>query len=172
MKYKQKIDFIIEGILLICSIALLIFGIFTNNNVKEIYIIMLSLYATLNLIQYLLTKQSKDYEGLYSFIASLAIIIMTIFFYKEDNLTIALLILGWTTLMSIIKYIKTDYYNDHRDRMWKIRIFTLVIFMINGIICSIALLTCPNKVLILGYFFFIHGILEFIDPFTKYLIHN
>jgi uncharacterized membrane protein HdeD (DUF308 family) len=172
MKYKQKVDCVIDVLLLIAGIILLINGIFNNDNVKYIFIFMMSFYAILNLIKFLLTKESKDYEGLYTVIGSLALIILTIISYKDNNISIALLVLGWTTIMSIIKYIKADYYNDHRDRMWKIRIFTLIIFMINGIICTFALLESSDKILILGYFFFINGILEFIDPFTKYLINN
>ena len=68
------------------------------------------------------------------------------------------------------RIIKTDYYNDRHDRMWKIRMFTLVIFIIIGIFSSLSLLVVDNKILLLGYYFFINGVLETIDPITKYLI--
>ena len=72
--------------------------------------------------------------------------------------------------MAIIKFIKTDYYNDRHDRMWKVKMFTLVIFILAGTFSSLAMLTIDNKLLILGYYFFIHGVLEIIEPITKYLI--
>ena len=74
-------------------------------------------------------------------------------------------------MMSVIKFIKTDYYNDRKDRMWKIRIFTLLSFIIVGVLTSISLnYNSDVQVLILGYFFLIHGLLELVDPLTKYLI--
>ena len=73
--------------------------------------------------------------------------------------------------MTIIKFVKADYYNDRRDRMWKFRIVTLVLFVIVAILTSIALNYNSNvQVLVVGYFFLIHGILELTDPIVKYLI--
>ena len=170
MKFKQKVDFISDILLLIIGIGLLTLGILNIGNIKNIFIVIMFIYAVINFFQYFLTKQAKDYEGLYTFISSIVIALMTIFLYKDNNLTIALLLLGWISIMAIIKFIKTDYYNDRHDRMWKVEIFSLVIFMIAGIFSSLAILTVDSKILILGYFFFINGVLEIIDPITKYLI--
>ena len=47
----------------------------------------------------------------------------------------------------------------------------LVVFMIAGVLTGISFnFTNDVKVLVLGYFFFIHGLLELIDPLTKYVI--
>ena len=55
--------------------------------------------------------------------------------------------------------------------MWKLRIVLLLLFMLIGIVTSISLNYSDNvRVMVLGYFFLIHGILELIDPITKYLI--
>ena len=170
MKFKQKTDFISNILLLIIGVVLLSLGILKIGNIKVLFISVMVIYAIINFIQYFLTRQSKDYEGLYTSISSIVIALMTLFFYKENSLTIALLLLGWTSIMAIIKFIKTDYYNDRRDRMWKIRIFTLVIFIITGVFSSLSLLVVDNKILLLGYYFFINGVLETIDPITKYLI--
>ncbi len=170
MKYKQKVDFISDILLIIIGIILLILSILNIGNVKIIFIAVMSTYAIVNFLQYFLTKQTKDYEGLYTFISSVVIALMTLFLYQDNNLTIALLLLGWTFIMAIIKFIKTDYYNDRHDRMWKVKMFTLVIFILAGTFSSLAMLTIDNKLLILGYYFFIHGVLEIIEPITKYLI--
>lgn len=169
MKQKQKIDFVINTLLIIIGISILILSLF-NFEIKYLFMGTLGLYGILNLIQFILSKKSLDYEGLYTFLASIAILLMTYFLYHGSSLTLALLILGWTTIMAVIKFIKTDYYNDRRDRMWKIRIFTLVVFIITGIISSILIINKGNSLMVVGYFFFIHGILELVDPITKYLL--
>lgn len=171
MKPKQKVDFIIDLILMIIGIINIFLGVIHFNNIKSLFVIIMFLYTILNLVQYLLTKKNKDLEGLYTFLASLTIAIVAIFINLDNTNNLTLLLLSWVILMSVIKFIKTDYYNDRKDRMWKIRIFTLVVFMIAGVLTGISFnFTNDVKVLVLGYFFFIHGLLELIDPLTKYVI--
>ena len=171
MKPKQKVDFIIDLILMIIGIINIFLGVIHFNNIKLLFVIIMFLYTILNLVQYLLTKKNKDLEGLYTFLASLTIAIVAIFINLDNTNNLTLLLLSWVILMSVIKFIKTDYYNDRKDRMWKIRIFTLVVFMIAGVLTGISFnFTNDVKVLVLGYFFFIHGLLELIDPLTKYVI--
>lgn len=73
--------------------------------------------------------------------------------------------------MGIAKLIKTNYYNDKRDRMYKLRIFTLVAFLVLGLLTSINLYYDQEiQVVVLGFFFYTHGILELVDPLVKYLL--
>lgn len=75
--------------------------------------------------------------------------------------------------MSLIKLKKADYYHDRRDRMGKINIFMLVVFIITGLLTAINL-GYDNKVqiIILGYFFLVNGLLQMIDPIVKSLISH
>ena len=171
MKTKQKVDFGIDLALVVIGICNIILGIFGYTNIKLLLLVIFLIYALINLLQYVLTNKSQDFEGLYTFLASIVLSIVSYFidFTKVNNL--AIVILAWVIMMSVIKFIKTDYYNDRKDKMWKIRIFTLISFIIIGVLTSISLNYDKNvQVLIIGYFFFIHGILELIDPLTKYLI--
>ena len=171
MKTKQKVDFIIDLLLLVIGMITIFLGIIHFDRIRIVFEAIMVLYAILNLIQFILTKKNKDYEGLYTFFASFVIAMFANFidFTSTNNLT--LLLLSWVIIMSVIKFIKTDYYNDRKDRMWKIRIFTLVAFMLIGILTGISFnFTNDIKVLVLGYFFFIHGLLELIDPLTKYVL--
>ena len=71
MNKKQIVDLITATILIICGSILLVFPLFKIVNVKIIFMSILGLYALMNLIQFLLTKKDKDYEGLFTTIASL-----------------------------------------------------------------------------------------------------
>ena len=171
MKLKQKIDTVINSTLIVLGLLTIAAGAFKFSNIKTVFIAIMFSYALLNLFQFISTRKSKDYEGLYTFLASLTIGIVDLFlpFSNENILTISLM--SWVTIMAVIKFIKTDYYNDRKDRMWKLRVILLLLFIMVGIITSISLNYSDSvNVMIIGYFFLIHGILELIDPITKYLI--
>ena len=64
-----------------------------------------------------------------------------------------------------------DYYHDKKDRMWKIRLLNLGLFIITGILTCINLAHISTvQVLVIGFFMLIHGILELLDPIVKTLI--
>ena len=171
MKTKQKIDTIINSFLVIIGLLIVLLAVLKYSDVKTIFLVVMFSYALLNLLQFILTRTSKDYEGLYTFLASLAVGIIDIFFSFESENVLAISLMSWVTMMSVIKFIKTDYYNDRKDKMWKLRIVLLALFMLIGIVTSISLNYSDNvRIMVLGYFFLIHGILELIDPITKYLI--
>ena len=171
MKTKQKIDTVINTFLIVIALLIILLAVLKYSNVKLIFLIVMFSYAILNLLQFLLTKESKDYAGLYTFLASMAVGIIDIFFSFDSKNVLPISIMAWVSIMSIIKFIKADYYNDRKDKIWKLKIIMLVLFMIVGIVTSISLNYSDNvRVMVLGYFFLIHGILELIDPITKYLM--
>ena len=171
LKAKQKVDFVVDLFLVIIGMLIVILGILKFSNVKVLFVSTLFVYAVLNLMQFILTRKEKDYEGLYTTFASCAIACADIFLDFNNVNVISVSIMAWVTMMSVIKFIKTDYYNDRKDRMYKFRIVSLVFFIITGILVSLSLNYSANvQVLVLGYFFLIHGLLELIDPITKYLI--
>ena len=171
MKIKQKVDMVINSFLIVIGILIIILAALKYNEVKTVFLCVMFSYAVLNLIQFLLTRKSKDYEGLYTFIASMAVGLIDLFYTFSNTTVIIVSIMSWVIMMSVIKFIKTDYYNDRKDKMYKLRIATLVLFIITGILVSLSLNYSSNvQVMVMGYFFLIHGILELIDPITKYLI--
>lgn len=172
MKTKQKVDLSIALCLIFIGIILLIMPLIKITNIKWLSTIVFSLYTVLNFIQFILTRKSKDYEGLYSAVASLIVLIINIFLNPSNSpRSLAMLLMLWITLMSLAKLIKTDYYHDRRDRMWKFRIFNLILFILSGILTSINLSYSREvQIIVIGFFMLIHGILELFDPITKYLI--
>ena len=170
MKIKQMVDFFIESILLILGLVILIMGIFNYSNIRVIFVSALFTYAIFNFIQYILTKESKDMEGLYTALASIFVGIADLYIPFNNNLVLPLSIMAWTILMSIIKLIKADYYNDRKDRVWKYKMVTLIVFMVISVLTSVALNYNSNvQVLIMGYYFIINGILEVSEVLVKYL---
>lgn len=172
MKRKQIVDLITAVTLIIVGSILLIFPLLKIVNVKYIFMGVLSFYGVMNLIQYLLTTKSKDYEGLFTMIASIiTLIILGLVNIEKNPLNLALTLFVWITLMSLIKLKKCDYYHDRHKKIYILRIITLILFVLTGLLCTINLYYEPQvQVLVLGFFYFIHGILELVDPITNYLI--
>lgn len=171
MNKKQIVDLITAIFLIICGSALLLFPLFHFVKVKWIFAGILGIYTILNLIQFLLTSKSKDFEGLFTSLASLLVLIISL------NLDIAnvpwylaLCLLIWIILLSLIKLKKSDYYNDRKNKVWIFKIITLILFILSGLLTTMNLYYENDiQVLILGYFFLIHGMLELFDPITIYL---
>ena len=67
--------------------------------------LLFALYAIINLVQYILTRKDKDYEGLHTFIISTITVILTFFFDVEKSPnTLAMIMMFWITLMSLTKF--------------------------------------------------------------------
>ncbi len=169
---KQKVDMIIALILILIGAILLVLPLFKITNVKWLMMGVFSLYIILNIIQFILTKDSKDYEGIHSAFASLvALIVILVFDIESKPKYLAMVLMLWIGLMAITKLKKADYYHDRQNRMWKYRIFNLILFILVGLLTSINLAYSSSvQILIIGFFMLTHGILELFDPVTIYLL--
>jgi len=174
MNKKQIVDLIIALLLIIVGSALLVLPILHFIEVKIIFLCVLGVYGVLNLIQYLLTLKNKDYEGLFTALACIIVFVIVSFLNVDSNKWyLALSLFIWIILMSLIKLKKADYYNDRKNRIWIMKIITLIIFILCGLLTTINLYYENDiQVLVLGYFYLIHGIIELLDPVTFYLLEK
>ena len=171
MKTKQKVELIIATFLILCGSILLIFPLFHFVEVKIIFITVMGVYALLNLIKFILIRKTKDYEGLFTSLASLIVLTIALFLdISKVPWYLALTLFIWISLMSIIKLKKADYYNDRKNGIWILEIVCLILFILSGLLSTINLYYENDiQVLVLGYFYLIHGILEIIDSLVIHL---
>lgn len=172
MKRKQRIDLYVALILIAIGVIILILPLFNLTDIKYMLIIIFALYAIINLIQYVSTKESNDYEGLQTFLASIVgVIACTLIDVASSPANLAYVLMLWIIIMSLSKLKKIDYYHDRKDKMWMIHLVTLILFIISGLLTSFNLAyTKETQTLIIGYFLFTHGILELFDPVVKTII--
>ena len=172
MKKKQIVDLIIALILVLCGSLLLIFPLLSFINVKKIFLVVLIVYGLLNLIQFLLTIKDKDYEGLFTAFASfITIVVVSSLDIEKVPWYLALSLFIWIILMSLIKLKKADYYHDRKNNVWILKIVTLILFILSGLLTIINLYYSSDvQILVLGFFYLIHGILELLDPLTLYIV--
>ncbi len=164
MKNKNLVDIIVATLFIILGLITIILPTFNITNIKLILAIIFSGYTLFNLGQFYLTRKSKDTEGLFTGIISLLILVGILFIdYKENYFNLALIMFIWIAAVSFVKLNKCDYYHDRKNKMWIYKVIALGIFVVVGIVTCFNLYT-DNKLLILGYYFLINGILELIDP--------
>ncbi len=174
MSKKQVVDLLIAVFLIICGSVMLVLPLFRFVDIKIIFLVVLGVYAVLNLIQFILTMSSKDYEGLLTSIASvITFVVVLMLDVSKVPLNLAISLFLWVILMSLIKLKKADYYNDRENKVWILKAITLALFILSGLLTTINLYYENDiQVLVLGFFFFIHGILELFDPITVYLVQE
>lgn len=172
MTRKQIIDLITAVFLIICGSIILIFPLFHFVKIKYIFIGVLIVYALLNLIHFILTYKNKDYESLYTVIASVIVLILVSYLNVEKvPWYLALSLFIWVILMSLIKLKKADYYNDRANKLWILKVISLSLFILTGLLATINLYYENDiQTLILGFFFLIHGILQLFEPLCNYLM--
>ena len=167
---KIKVDLITGIILLFVSIFVLLSPVFDINDMKIILEILTIIYTISNLGRFILNKDSKDYEGLFTGIISLILFISLFFINLNNSLTLSLLIFAFVFAMSFIRLKKADYYHDRKNKLWILEVTTLIIFIISGLLASISiLLTNDGNVFMIGFLFFINGFIEIIDPIVNYI---
>lgn len=173
MKRKEKVDLITAITLVVLGAVLLTFPLLRVVNVKYIFMGVLSFYGIMNLLQFLFTTNDKDYEGLFTMVASIISLILLGFLDIENPVNLALILFVWIVCMSLIKLKKCDYYHDRHKKIYILKIVTLILFILSGLLSVINLYYEPEvQILVLGFFYFIHGILELVDPITNYLMNN
>ncbi len=170
MNTKQKVDATSAILFLICGCFLLLCPLFQINNINILFIMTMGFYTLINFGKFLLTKEQNKYEGLFSSGAAFIVGIIAVFFQiNESVLNLTILLFIWITLESLIKLKRADYYHDRKSKLWILEIIYLILFILFGVLTGVNLnQPIDIQILLLGYFFFFHGILEFTNPMITY----
>lgn len=171
METKQKVDMTNSIFMMLIGMIIITISAFYDLKLELIIPITFGLYTVSNTIRFILNRKSKDYDGLHTALASIVSLIVAIVIGMTTPKKLFIVLMVWTILISLTKLKKADYYHDRRDRMWKLRLFTLITFIITSIITSINLAN-TNITLIIGFYFLINGLLETFDPIAKTLIKH
>lgn len=172
MKKKELIDLITSLSLMIFASVILLLPTFKINDLSFILKIIFGFYTLIKIAQFILTIKEKDYESCLTSIISL-IGFIALIFIKASTKNIALILLIWMALMCLIKLKKADFYHDRANKMWILRLFILFVFLTTGLLTGINLYYDASvQTIIVGFFFFINGMLDAIDPIALYLMEE
>jgi len=171
MKRKTIFDLITSIILILCSSAVMLFPLFNISNIKLAFLIVMTVYIVSNLINYALVKKTKDKEGLLTvIICMIATFLLLIIDISTKPLNLAIIILIWIFGMSLVKLKKADYYHDRKNNLWISNMVSLFIFVLIGLLTVINLYYSKEvRILLIGSFFFVNGVLDAMDPLMNYI---
>ena len=172
MDRRTLVEFIIAWFLVLAGAIITILPIFNINNIKRVFIIIISFYGIIHILKNFFIINAKDYSGFRTSVACVVVLLIMFFLDINDSpWNLALILFIWVILMSLTKLKESDYYHDRKNKLWELNIVNLILFIISGILASVNLYyTGDIQILVLGFFFLINGILELIDPLVAYII--
>ena len=172
MDRRTLVEFITAWFLVLAGAIITILPIFNINNIKRVFIIIISFYGIIHILKNFFIINAKDYSGFRTSIACVVVLLIMFFLDINDSpWNLALILFIWVILMSLTKLKESDYYHDRKNKLWELNIVNLILFIISGILASVNLYyTGDIQILVLGFFFLINGILELIDPLVAYII--
>ena len=172
MKKKELVDFFTGISLMLLAGIILLLPTFKVNDLSFILKTVFGFYALIKLAQYIIILKEKDTESLFTCLISLGAM-LSLFLVKLNTKNIVLILLIWMGLMCLVKLKKADFYHDRKNKMWILRIFILFVFLTAGLLTGLNLYYEESvQTIIIGFFFFINGILDVIDPIALYLMEN
>lgn len=174
MDRRTFVEFITAWILILVSAVVMLLPVFDINNVKIVFISIIAIYGISHLFKNFTILESKEYSGFSTSLNSVVILVLMMFLDINDSpWNLALLLFIWIILMSLTKLKESDYYHDRKNKLWKLNVFNLLLFILVGILTTINLYyTSDIQIIVLGFFFLIHGILELMDPLVAYIIEK
>lgn len=172
MKKKELIDLITGLSLMLVAGVILLLPSFKVNDLSFILKTIFGFYALIKLTQFILIIKEKDFESLFTCLISLgALISLFLIEFTTKNMVLVLLI--WMGIMCLIKLKKADFYHDKQNKMWILRLFMLFVFLTSGLLTGINLYyEASVQTIIVGFFFFLNGVLDTIDPIAMYLMES
>lgn len=166
---KYMLEIIVAVILLLTGASMLFLPFIGVTNCKIVLRITYGIISLVYLIWFIKRPKDKDFESLFSFLASFITLLLCIFL-KNNPSNLALILLLYVMMLSLTRLKKADFYHDRRNRMWQINLITLAILILTGLLSSINLYyQSAVQILVFGYFFLINGILELVDPLVLFL---
>ncbi len=172
MKKNQIAELISCLLIFILGCALMLFPGLGFDDMNYLFFIVMTFYGLLSYALYMVVRRKDDYEYLFIALASVIAASAGVTFQHETpQMVLSLSLIGWISMVAIIKLIKMDYYHDRNNILWFVRTITFVLFLIIGT------LTCVNlyynieiQSLMLGFFLMVTAILESFDPIVAYLL--
>ena len=164
-----KSELVFNLIRIFISIIVVILPIFYITNLKIIFIVIFALYGIINLVQYMI---SKEHDYLFSLFNALIIITLSILLdINNRERFLALVLITWIIINSLIKLKKIDFYQDKKNNLWKIKALTLGIYDLASLMIIVSL-AHPNNVqiILIGLLLFIESTLEIIVTTIKPMI--
>lgn len=163
MKKEKFIENIMGSVLIILySYFMLSMSLTGHLNLQAIISVFYLLYGGVHLAEYCFHRKEKEYSDLC--LGILGCLMAGIIFFSEILETtkyLALTLLFFAMIYSLIKLKKADYHHDRKSKLWLIFITSLVLFFFSSLLLCLNLSYNDEiRTMIFGFYFQIIGIFE------------
>ena len=144
----------------------------TSLNASVVFYTLMSIYAGLELIEYLVCDDSK--ESLYLFFSA-GVCAFSGFFLKsyDVNMVLSLTLVVWTFMIAIIKIISLEKIYVKKANLFMIKLVAASVVVLIGILVAINIF---YRISVIGYMlalmYITYGFLELICDFLDYASHD
>lgn len=172
MKKYYTVQILIDIVVIILGFITFLFPSISNENANIVFYTLMSIYAGLNLCEYLIVKEVK--EPLYLFFAS-AVGAFSGFFLREynTNIVLSITLAVWISMISIIKIINLENIYKKKVNLFIIKLASMSAIIMIGILISINMYFQISTIsYMLGLMYISYGFLELTCDFLDFLSNN
>lgn len=172
MKNSYVVQIIIDLVIILLGLFNYIFPEITGLNPNMTFYIMLSIYAGLNICEYIFDRTRK--EPLYLFLAS-TVGALSGYFLREysPNYVLSITIAVWILVIALIKIISLEEIFEKKTHLFLIKLTCMSVLVLVGLLVSINLYFRISTInFMLGFMYMTYGTLEMISDFLSYLSDN
>ena len=166
-KFVYSIGLSVLAFTLGCLFLLL--PMFSVSDSTLIYRLFLGIYGLIELGQFVVLYEKKDYTNFFVFAISAILFIASFVYDLAVPRVTSLTLLLFVGVFALAKLKKADYYHDRKSRVWSIELTLLLLFLFSGVLTCFQFLHSTDIALILGYFTIISGAIETSESFVLYL---
>jgi hypothetical protein len=169
MKKTYVVQLIIDAVVILLGLFNYTFPSITNINPNTTFYIMMSIYAGLELCEFIFDSHRK--EPLYLFFASGTGAFSGLFLRDYPaNYVLSITIAVWILCLAIIKTISLEEIFEKQTHLFLIRLTTMSVITLIGILVSINLYYHISTTgYMLGFMYMTYGFLEAVCDFLTFL---
>jgi len=172
VKRFHAVQIIIDIVIIALGFIVYLFPTLSNLNANMVFYTMMSIYAGLNLCEFLAIKKIK--EPLYLFFASSVCAFSGFFLRNYDmNMVLSITLAVWLVMLTIIKIINLEIIYEKKVNLFIIKLTSMSAITLIGILVCINIYYRLSSIgYMLALMFVCYGFLELICDFLDFLSCN
>lgn len=172
MKKSYLVQIIIDVVIILLGLFNYIFPEITGLNPNMTFYVMLSIYAGLELCEYIFDRTRM--EPLYLFFASSVAAFSGLFLREYNpNYVLSITIAVWILVIVLIKIISLEEIFEKKTHLFQIKLTCMSVIVLVGLLVSINLYFRISTIsFMLGFMYMTYGVLELSGDFLSYLSEN
>ncbi len=168
LKRHYLVQLFIDAVLVVLGFMIYLFPHVSNLNASVVFYTLMSIYAGLELIEYLVSGTSE--ESLYLFFAA-GVCAFSGFFLRDYDVSVvlSLTLVVWTLMVAIIKIISLEKIYAKKTNLFIIKLTSTSVVILIGILVAVNIFFRISIVAyMLALLYISYGFLEFLSDALEY----